>query len=70
MFNQNNKSKLQQQLCELKLEERRVVSDLRHLVKANHTITFFKPKQLNSMKNGVKSKLDFIASIINPNIIA
>ena len=35
MFNQNSSSRLQHQLCELKLEERRVCADIRHLVKNN-----------------------------------
>ncbi|MFR8207367.1 MAG: hypothetical protein ACLU99_14495 [Alphaproteobacteria bacterium] len=42
MFDKNQMSKLQHQLCELKLEERRVRSDIKHLV-ANQTIDFSRP---------------------------
>lgn len=41
MKNLGTLDKLQQQLCELKLEERRVCSDIRILVRANSTIDFF-----------------------------
>ena len=54
MLNNDNLSKLQHQLCELKLEERRVCSDIRHLVTRNKTIDFFQAKQLNSLRTGVK----------------
>ena len=57
MLNNDNLSKLQHQLCELKLEERRVCSDIRHLVTRNKTIDFFQAKQLNSLRTGVKRKL-------------
>ena len=70
MFNQNNMSRLQQQLCELKLEERRVCSDIRHLVSNNQTIDFFKAKQLNSLRNGLKTKIKSVEAKIMPNIIA
>ncbi len=70
MFNQNASAKLLQQLCELKLEERRVSSDIRHLVTNNRTIDFFKAKQLSNLRTGVKSKIKSVESKINPNIIA
>ncbi len=70
MFNQNHSSKLQHQLCELKLEERRVCSDIRHLVNNNQTIDFFKAKQLNSLRNGLKTKIKSVEARIMPNIIA
>ena len=70
MFNQNPNARLQQQLCELKLEERRVSSDIRHLVKNNATIDFFKAKQLNSLRVGVKKKIKTVEARIMPNIIA
>ncbi len=70
MFNQNQTSKLQLQLCELKLEERRVCSDIRHLVNNNRTIDFFKAKQLNSQRNGLKTKIKSVEARIMPNIIA
>ena len=41
MLNNDNFNKLQHQLCELKLEERRVCSDISRLVKKNQTIDFY-----------------------------
>ena len=70
MFNQNQTSKLQLQLCELKLEERRVCSDIRHLVNNNRTIDFFKAKRLNTQRNGLKTKIKSVEARIMPNIIA
>ena len=70
MNNQNNMNKLYQQLCELKLEERRVCSDIKHLVSKNKTIDFFQAKQLNSQRNGIKSKIKTVEASIMPNIIA
>jgi len=70
MLNQNASAKLLQQLCELKLEERRVSSDIRHLVKNNRTIDFFAAKQLSNLRTGVKSKIKNVEAKISPNIIA
>lgn len=70
MFNQNASAKLLQQLCELKLEERRVSSDIRHLVRNNRTIDFFQAKQLSNLRSGVKTKIKSVESKITPNIIA
>lgn len=70
MFNHKQTSKLQLQLCELKLEERRVCSDIRHLVRNNQTIDFFKAKQLNNLRTGIKSKIKTVEARIMPNIIA
>ena len=70
MTNQSTLDKLQQQLCELKLEERRVCSDIRNLVRKNSTIDFFKAKQLNNMRTGGKSQIKTVESKIMPNIIA
>ncbi|MBE6448556.1 MAG: hypothetical protein E7018_04565 [Alphaproteobacteria bacterium] len=70
MFNQKQTSKLQLQLCELKLEERRVCSDIRHLVNNNKMIDFYKAKQLNSLRTGIKSKIKNVEARIMPNIIA
>lgn len=70
MYNQNSMSKWQHQLCELKLEERRVSSDIRHLVAKNKTIDFFQAKQLNALRSGVKKKIQSVEAKIMPNIIA
>ena len=70
MLNNDNLSKLQHQLCELKLEERRVCSDIKHLVKANQTIDFFQAQKLNTQRCGVKTKIKSVEARIMPNIIA
>ena len=70
MIKNDNISKLQLQLCELKLEERRVCSDIRHLVARNNMIDFAKAKQLNALRIGVKKKIATVEARIMPNIIA
>ena len=70
MTNLSTLDKLQQQLCELKLDERRVRSDIKNLVRKNSTIDFFQAKQLNSLRTGVKSRIKSVESKIMPNIIA
>lgn len=70
MTNLSTLDKLQQQLCELKLEERRVRSDIKNLVRKNSTIDFFQAKQLNSLRTGVKSRIKSVEAKIMPNIIA
>ncbi|MBP5699156.1 MAG: hypothetical protein J6W96_06490 [Alphaproteobacteria bacterium] len=71
MANNNNSfNKLQVQLCELKLEERRVKSDIKNLVKNKVMIDFYQAQQLNRQKTTVKNKIQKIETLINPNIIA
>lgn len=70
MFNRNPTAKLQHQLCELRLEERRVCSDIKHLVSNNKTIDFFQAKQLNTLRIGVQKKIKSVEARIMPNIIA
>lgn len=70
MFKDDQLGKLQHQLCELKLEERRISSDIRHLVAKNKTIDFFQAKQLNSSRLGLKTKIKSVEAKIMPNIIA
>jgi len=70
MVNNDTLSKLQHQLCELKLEERRVSCDIKNLVSKNQTIDFFKAQQLNSMRTGVKKQIKRVEAKIMPNIIA
>ena len=62
--------KLQHHLCELKLEERRVCSDIRHLVARNRTIDFSQAQKLNSLRSGVKKQIASVEAKIMPNIIA
>lgn len=70
MLKNENIAKLQHQLCELRLEERRVCSDIRHLVERNRMIDFSQARQLNGMRSGVKRKIESIEAKILPNIIA
>lgn len=70
MVNSNSFSKLQIQLCELKLEERRVKSDLTKLVKNKQMIDFYQAKKLNNQKSNLKNKIQKLETIISPNIIA
>ena len=70
MVNSNSFSKLQVQLCELKLEERRVKSDITKLVKNKQMIDFYQAQQLNSQKASLKNKIQKLETLINPNIIA
>ncbi len=70
MLNNDNFGKLQQQLCELRLEERRVCSDISRLVNKNQTIDFFQAQKLNKMRSGIKNKIKVVEAKIMPNIIA
>jgi hypothetical protein len=70
MANSNSFNKLQIQLCELKLEERRVKSDITKLVKNKQMIDFYQAQQLNSQKTSLKNKIQSLETLINPNIIA
>ena len=70
MTNTNSFNKLQVQLCELKLEERRVKSDITKLVRNKQMIDFYQAQQLNHQKTSVKNKIQKIETLINPNIIA
>lgn len=69
-INNNSFNKLQVQLCELKLEERRVKSDIKKLVKNKQMIDFYQAQQLNRQNTSVKSKIQKLETLINPNIIA
>ncbi len=70
MTNTNSFNKLQVQLCELKLEERRVKSDITKLVRNKQMIDFYQAQQLNNQRTNLKNKIQKIETLINPNIIA
>ena len=67
---QENIKKLQLQLCELKLEERRVRSDIKNLVKQNRTIDFYQAQKLNMLRSGLTQKIKKVEEGLIPNIIA
>ena len=62
--------KLQLQLCELKLEERRLRSDIKNLVVKNATIDFYQAQKLNALTTGLSKKIKKVESGLMPNIIA
>lgn len=62
--------KLQLQLCELKLQERRLRSDIKSLVSKNATIDFFQAQKLNTLRTGLSQKIKKVESGLTPNIIA
>lgn len=66
----DNLGKLQQLLCELKLEERRVSCDIGTLVRQNQTIDFYRAQELNKLRTGLKSKIQKVEAKMMPNIIA
>lgn len=70
MINNDKAAKLQLLLCELKLEERHLNTDMSRLIKQGKTIDFFKVKQLSSMKNGLAKRISKVETAIDPNIIA
>ncbi len=70
MVNSNSFNKLQVQLCELKLEERRVKSDITKLVRNKQMIDFYQAQQLNCQKTSLKNKIQKLETLMNPNIIA
>ena len=63
-------AKLQLLLCELKLEQRHINTDMSRLLKQGKTIDFFQARKLNSLKTGLTKKIDKVEASINPNIIA
>ncbi len=65
-----NLKKLQQQLCELKLEERRLKTDIKTLVGQSKTIDFYQAQKLNALKSGLSRKIKKVEAGITPNIIA
>ncbi len=70
MMTNDKTAKLQLLLCELKLEQRHVNTDLSRLLKQSKTVDFFQARKLNSLKSGLAKKIDKVEASINPNIIA
>ena len=62
--------KLQMELCELKLQERRLHSDIKTLVKTSKTIDFYQAQKLNTLKSGLSQKIKKVEAGLMPNIIA
>lgn len=70
MMTNDKTAKLQLLLCELKLEQRHVNTDLSRLLKQGKTVDFFQARKLNTLKSGLAKKIDKVEASINPNIIA
>ncbi len=70
MNNNDSLNKLQLHLCELKLEERRVNSEIRNMLNKSNMVDFFQAQKLNSTRVGIKNKIKTVESSIIPNIIA
>lgn len=70
MFNNKNLDELQKQLCELKLAERRINSDFRHLSTQNRLVDFAIAQKLSANRNDLRKKIEKVEAKIMPNIIA
>lgn len=70
MNEKNNLTKLQMQLCQLKLEERRLCLEMKSLITKNKTIDFFAAKKISNNRNGLKNEIASVEASIIPNIIA
>lgn len=70
MATNDKTAKLQLLLCELKLEQRHVNTDLSRLLKQNKIVDFFQARRLSSEKSGLTKKINKLETAINPNIIA
>ena len=66
----NKTAKLQLLLCELKLEQRHVNTDLTKLLKQSKSVDFFRARQLNARRDGLAKKINKVEASISPNIIA
>ncbi len=63
-------ARLQLALCELKLEQRHLNTDMANLLKNNKTIDFLQMRKLKTMKSSVAKKISSVEQRIDPNIIA
>ena len=70
MTTNDKTAKMQLLLCELKLEQRHVNTDISKLLKQGKTVDFFQARKLSSLKSGLAKKIDKVEASINPNIIA
>lgn len=70
MLSNDKISKLQLVLCELKLEQRHVNTDMSKLLKGNKTVDFFQAKRLSAQKSSLAKKISHVQASIDPNIIA
>ena len=70
MITNDKFSKLQLKLCELKLEQRHVNTDMTRLLKGKKTVDFFQARRLSAQKDSLSRKIDHVQASMDPNIIA
>ncbi len=70
MLSNDKMAKLQLKLCEMKLEQRHLNTDMAKLLKSGKTVDFFQAKRLTTLKNGLAKKISSVEASIDPNIIA
>ncbi|MBR1399613.1 MAG: hypothetical protein IJ564_05515 [Alphaproteobacteria bacterium] len=70
MTNNEKNAKLQLLLCEMKLEQRHLNTDMSRLLRQGKTIDFFQAKKISSLKSGLAKKISKVEASIDPNIIA
>lgn len=63
-------ARLQLALCELKLEQRHLNTDMANLLKKGKTIDFLQARRLKSLKNSVSKKISSVEQRMGPDIIA
>jgi hypothetical protein len=63
-------ARLQLALCELKLEQRHINTDMANLLKKGKTVDFLQIRKLKTMKNSVAKKISQVEQHIGPDIIA
>ncbi len=70
MKNKANIDLLTKKLCELRLEERHVCTDIKSLVNKKATIDFFAAQKLTSQRRTLQKDIKSVQAKIMPNIIA
>lgn len=70
MIKNDKLAKLQLLLCEMKLEQRHLNTDMSKLLRQGQTIDFFQAKKISNLKSGLAKKINKIEASIDPNIIA
>lgn len=63
-------NKLQLRMCELKLEKRRVDTEIKNMLNCNKSIDFFAAKRLSTERNSIKNSILHVEGQMFPNDIA
>lgn len=70
MDNLDNLNQLQLRMCELKIEKRRIDTQIKNMLLASKSIDFFQAKKLSIEKSGVNNQIKIVQNKIMPDIIA